>query len=82
MQFSSFKQAVAKQFSKMAQGPLFVTDVSGDELWETYLSSFPDGSNPIYRTRTEHDCSCCRQFIKNIGKAVAIKDLQAMLASL
>lgn len=74
MQFSSFKLAVAKQFSKMAQSPLFVTDVSGDELWETYLSSFPDGSNPIYRTRTEHDCSCCRQFIKNIGKAVAIKD--------
>jgi len=74
MQFSSFKQAVAKQFSKMAQSPLFVTDVSGDELWETYLSSFPDGSNPIYRTRTQHDCSCCRQFVKHIGTAVAIKD--------
>ncbi len=74
MSFNTFKLAVAKQFSKMAQGPLFVTDVSGDELWETYLSSFPDGSNPIYRTRTEHDCSCCRQFIKNIGKVVTINN--------
>jgi len=32
MSFNTFKLAVAKQFSKMAQGPLFVTDVSGEAL--------------------------------------------------
>ena len=38
-----------------------------------YLNSYPDGTNPIYRERTQHDCSCCRGFIKNIGNVVAIK---------
>ena len=32
----------------------------------------PEGTNPIYRERTGHDCNCCRQFIKNAGKIVAI----------
>ena len=43
-------------------------------MWNTYLASFPEGTNPIYRERTKHDCSCCRSFIKNIGAAVSIKD--------
>lgn len=78
MEFSLFKQAVAKQFAFMSKYPLFETSVSGDELWETYLSSFPEGANPIYRERTEHDCSCCKQFIRNIGNVVALIDGEAI----
>lgn len=74
MNFNVFKSAVAAQFARMAKNPIFVTDISGDDLWDTYLKSFPEGTNPIYRERTDHDCSCCRQFIKNIGKAVTIHD--------
>jgi len=51
---------------------LFVVDVSGDELWETYLESFPPGTNEVFRKRREHDCSCCRSFIKQFGAVVAI----------
>jgi len=72
MDFHVFKTAVARQFAVMQKHQLFTVDVSGDVLWQTYLSSFPEGTNPIYRERTEHDCSCCKQFIRNIGGVVAI----------
>lgn len=67
MDFSKFKVAVAHQFKQMQERGLFVTDVPGDTLWETYLKSFPEGTNPVLITRTEHDCSCCRNFVKRIG---------------
>ena len=53
---------------------LFRTGVSRDEMWEHYLNSFPEGSNPVFRKRREFDCGCCRQFIKAFGNVVAIKD--------
>ena len=74
MNFITFKQAVAKQFDMMAKYDLFTTKVEKDDLWATYLSSFPEGSNPIYKTRTEHDCTCCKQFIRDVGNVVAIID--------
>lgn len=75
MNFIDFKNAVAKQFDLMCKQPeLFRTTASKDELWETYLSSFPEGTNPIYRERTEHDCNCCKNFIRNVGNVIAIID--------
>ena len=73
LDFTRIKGAVSSHFAKMTQSRLYQVDVSGDELWDTYLSSFPEGTNPIYRTRTEHNCSCCRQFIRNIGNVVTIE---------
>ena len=72
--FLIFKEAVREQFSKMEQHGLFVTDVEKDDLWDTYLGSFKPEDNPMFRKRTEHDCSCCRQFIKACGNVVAIID--------
>ena len=72
MEFRKFKEAVARSFAEMQKYPLVRTDVSGDELWQTYLNAFPLGSNPIFRQRGEHDCGCCKQFIRTIGNVVAI----------
>ena len=75
MNFNEFKVAVAKQFATMVKdntNNLFTTNLDKDELWNTYLESFPEGTNPIYNKRTEHDCSCCKQFIRNIGNVVAL----------
>ena len=73
-EFIKFKQAVAKQFATMRSHDLFRTTAGKDEMWDTYLNSFPPGTNPIFRQRTEYDCSCCRQFIRAVGNVVAIID--------
>ena len=73
--FTLFSKAVHARFNELAQSQqLFVSPLAGDALWDAYLAAFPEGSNPIFRERTEHDCSCCRNFIKNIGGVVAIID--------
>lgn len=74
MNFKTFKAAVQRQFNTMKSLPLFRVALDKDKLWERYLSSFPEGTNLIYKKRTQHDCSCCRSFIKNVGDIVAIKD--------
>lgn len=74
--FRDFKEAVARQFELMRGSQLYRTDVEKEVLWLTYLESFPPGSNPTVRERTEHDCSACRSFIKAVGSMVVIIDSQ------
>lgn len=76
MGFNDFKKELQRHFAEMTKDEthLFVVDVDKDEFWNLYLDSFPKGTNEIYRERREHDCSCCRQFIKTIGNVVTIKD--------
>jgi uncharacterized protein YfaP (DUF2135 family) len=72
--FHIFAKAVRKRFDELAIEPLFVVAADRDLTWERYLLAFPPGSNPIFRKRTEHDCSCCRSFIRNVGNVVAIQN--------
>lgn len=75
-EFKKFKIAVQNQMDKLTKDKvtLFETAITKDDLWNVYLSSFPEGSDEKFRERTEHDCSCCRQFIKNYGNIVSIVD--------
>jgi hypothetical protein len=74
--FKDFKMALQENFKQMSkdENSLFEVGLDKDELWNLYLDSFPEGTNEIYRERREYDCSCCRQFVKNIGNVVVIKD--------
>lgn len=75
MEFKNVKNLLAENFARIsATNQFFETDIDKDYLWNLYLDSFPEGSNPIYRERRVHDCSACRQFIRNIGGAVYIDD--------
>ena len=74
MEFTAFSGKVKKHFDIMATQKLFEVDVGKNQLWELYLASFPDGTNPIYKIRTEHDCQCCKHFIRDLGAAVIIQN--------
>lgn len=72
--FKSFADIVRTQFDQMQKSELYVVDVEKDELWDLYLASFPEGTNPLYKERTVHDCNCCKQFVRNIANVISIKD--------
>lgn len=74
MPFHSFHHKFMGHFDAMTKGAaaLYRVDFDPDALWNLYLDSFPEGTNPIYRTRREFDCSCCRHFIKTMGGVIAL----------
>jgi hypothetical protein len=72
--FSDFKKAIQNQMQMMSKHRLFKVDIDKDRIWGIYLNSFPENTNPIYKERTEHDCNCCRQFIRDAGGLVIFKD--------
>ena len=76
MEFRKFAEKVNEHFQNMMKTSTVMFEVDSDKetIWETYLGSFPDGTNEIYITNTEHDCSACRHFIKQFGGVVSIKD--------
>lgn len=70
--FRPFSAAVHKAYNKLAEGELYVVDVP--DIFATYLQAFPEGTNPMYRQRTYHDCNCCKQFVRRLGTVVGIRD--------
>lgn len=74
MTFDEFETSFARHFEALTRTEthLYTVALDKDQLWETYLNAFPPGTNAIYRTRREFDCSCCRHFIKQFGNVVAI----------
>ena len=76
MQFEKFVKMMQENFNEMIKDEtcLFQTEIDKDKIWDIYLESFPDGTNPIFRERRVHDCVACKQFIRRFGGVVAIKD--------
>jgi hypothetical protein len=72
--FDKFSEKVKEKFLEISKGEIYKLDVSKDDLWDLYLSSFPDGTNPVYRQNSFHDCNCCKSFVKNIGNVASIKN--------
>lgn len=74
MTFRQMRDRLQLNFVAMAEqaNTIFEVEVDKDHLWNLYLDNFPEGTNEIYRERREHDCSCCRHFVRQIGNAVFI----------
>ncbi len=74
--FTVYASRLNAHIAKLLDGPdrVFVADIDKDTLWNLYLDSFPPGTNEVFRERREYDCSCCRQFVKELGGLVVVKD--------
>lgn len=75
--FNKFSSQVSANTAAILKEPrerLFSMDVTGDEVYAAYLAAFPAGTNPMLKERTSHDCSTCRNFIKNIGSLVLVQE--------
>lgn len=71
--FHEFAAAVRRNLTEMASaGELFVVAADSDAIWSRYLAAFPPGTDLVFRVRTEHDCSCCRHFVRAVGPVVAV----------
>ena len=72
--FVVLRDLVQKQLQLLYTYPVFRVAASEDTLWETYLGGFKPEDDPIYKEKTEHNCQCCRQFIRDVGSMVAYID--------
>lgn len=74
--FCQFRNDVYDNLNFMVKNnsQLYVVDLDKDHLWWLYLDSFPEDTNPIFKERTEHDCQCCKQFIRSMGNVVSITE--------
>ena len=78
-EFRSYFQAHVSQMMKDSstlQGAIYITDITKDQLWDTYLNSFPE------EERQSFNCNLCRQFIKSYGGLVKINESDKTLISI
>lgn len=66
--FNHLKAQVADNFKKMSESELFYVTIDRDLIWDNYLKGFPE------KERQEHNCNCCKSFIRQYGGIVAVVD--------
>ncbi len=70
-----FVKKIQQKFAEMcATGKLFRVNLTGQEIWDLYLSSFSKENNPVFRdpASTEKNCNHCNNFIRRYGNIVSI----------
>lgn len=73
--FAEFSGPVDTQFKNLTKMPNVVlakVDISNDLLWDTYLGSFPQDINDIFRVRNHYDGNYDKNYIRRLGNVVAI----------
>lgn len=69
MEFKQFRELMHKQAYSHPESPFYlIGNVDSDKLWDTYLNAFPNEQE-----KQEHNCNCCRTFIKRYGALVRLR---------
>lgn len=66
--FLELKKKVQDNFKKMSMSDLFYVTIDRDIIWDQYLSGFPEYE------KQEHNCNCCKSFIRQYGGIVSIEN--------
>lgn len=77
MEFKQLAALINEKFKKMQDKQiLFISEVSGHQLSELYLSSFKKGDNPVFRdpNSTSHNCNLDKAFIRRYGNIVCLNE--------
>jgi hypothetical protein len=67
-EFNTLKTKAQARFNELSQHEMFLVDLGRNDINDAYLAALPE------EVRQEHNCSCCRHFLRDIGGAVAIID--------
>lgn len=73
----NFNKKIQEQFAKMcATGKLFRMALTGQQVWDIYINSFTNESDPQFRdpTSTVHTCNHCNNFLRRYGNVVAVDE--------
>lgn len=76
-QMVKLNQQIAAQFALMCTtGKLFRSALTGQQVWDLYIGSFPEEQDPIFRdpNSTQHNCNLCNNFLRRYGNIVAIDE--------
>ena len=77
MTFKEFNQQIGLKFNEIQYNyKLFRSSVTGDELWDTYISSFKKEHDPVFRDpeSSSHNCNNDKNFIRRYGNIVGIDE--------
>jgi hypothetical protein len=72
-----FNKKIQAKFAEMCKtGKLFRVELTGQQVWDLYLSSFSKENNPIFRDpqSTSKNCNHCNNFVRRYGNIVAIDE--------
>lgn len=68
---------IQKKFDEMSKtGKLFRSELTGQQVWDLYISSFPKEYDPVFRdpNSSYHKCNLCNNFIRRYGNIVSIDE--------
>lgn len=70
--FNELNKSLIKNFNKLQNDNLYQVEVDRDKIFQIYLDGFDD------EYRQEHNCNCCKSFLRQYGGIVSIVNNQVV----